>query len=53
MAALASMPTPTEDTDYALKDDLTWEAYMVEPVDPEPTEQDFATAGRILMGVES
>ena len=53
LTALASKPSPTENTDYMLKEDLSWEAYPVEPVDPDPTEEDYAEAGRILMGVES
>lgn len=54
MNAISSKPAPTETTDYQLKEDLTWEAYEIEPMpDPEPTDEDYAIAGRILMGVES
>lgn len=54
MTAILLKPTPTETTDYQLKEDLTWEAYEIEPMpDPGPTDDDYATVGRILMGVES
>ena len=41
MSAIHNKPTPTDDTDYALKTDLTWEAYTVEPVDPEPPAEEL------------
>ena len=53
VSVIAEKPETTETTDYRLKDNLTWEFYEVEPVTPEPTEQDYAEAGRTLMGVES
>ena len=37
---------------YKLKEDLTWEEYDIEIVETfEPTETDYAEAGKILMGV--
>ena len=51
--AVANAPADTETIGHRLKIDLTWEAFQIEPVTPEPTEQDYAEAGRILMGVES
>lgn len=41
MSAIQNMPTPTEDTGYRLKEDLTWEAYTIEPVEPEPTAEEI------------
>ena len=49
---IQNKPQATETTDYMLKADLTWEAYEVDSVDPDPTEEDYAEAGRILMGVK-
>lgn len=34
-------PMSTETTDYMLKEDLTWEAYEVEPVEDEPTAEEI------------
>lgn len=34
-------PMSTETTDYMLKEDLTWEEYEIEPVEPEPTEEEI------------
>lgn len=39
--ALANKPSTSETTDYMLKEDLTWEAFEVEPVEPEPTEEEI------------
>lgn len=54
LAAIRSKPAATETTDYRLREDMTWEAYEIEPPDPEedePTESDKAEAYDILMGV--
>lgn len=42
-------PMSTETTDYMLKEDLTWEAYEVEPVEDEPTAEEIIN---ILTGEE-
>lgn len=37
---------------YKLKEDLTWEEYDIEIVETdEPTEEDYAEVGKILLGV--
>lgn len=48
MTAIRNKPQSAEDTDYLLKDDLTWEAYHVEP-SPEP-DPDAEEALSILLG---
>lgn len=40
-SVIRNKPTPTETTDYMLKEDLTWEAYVIEPVEPEPTAEEL------------
>lgn len=42
-------PAATETTDYRLKTDLTWEAYPIDPPDPDP-ELDADEALEILLG---
>ena len=49
LAAIHSKPAATETTDYRLREDLTWEAYEIEPPDPDP-EIDEAELLNILMG---
>ena len=49
---VANAPVDTETITHRLKTDLTWEEVSIEPVDPEPTDEDYSEAGRILMGVE-
>ena len=51
LTAIQTAPTETETVAYRLKTDLLWESYEKD-LDPEPDESDYATAGRILMGVE-
>ena len=41
LSVIKNKPTPTEDTDYMLKEDLTWEAYAIEPIEPEPTAEEL------------
>lgn len=48
--ALRNKPPRTETTDYRLRVDLTWEAYPVDPPDPDP-EIDDTELLEILMGV--
>lgn len=47
MTAIRNKPQSAEDTDYLLKDDLTWEAYHVEPVEPEADAEEIVS---ILLG---
>ena len=47
--ALEAKPEATETTDYMLRADLSWEAYDVEPVEPEIDE---AEAFDIIFGGE-
>ncbi len=47
--AIAAKPARTDTTDYRLREDLTWEAYPVEPPDPDP-EVDEAEAFDIIFG---
>ena len=46
--AIAAKPPRTETTDYRLRDDLTWDAYEVEP-EPDP-DLDDAEAWEIIFG---
>lgn len=41
MSAIQNKPMTTETTDYMLKEDLTWEAYQIKPVEPEPTTEEL------------
>ena len=41
MSAILNKPTPTESTDYMLKEDLTWEACEIEQAEPEPTAEEI------------
>lgn len=50
IAAIQSKPARTETTDYHLKEDLTWEEFEVEPVDPTEEELGAEEALEILMG---
>lgn len=49
MAVIKAKPATTETADYRLREDLTWEAYPVEPPDPDP-EVDEAEAFDIIFG---
>lgn len=50
LAAIRSKPAATETTDYRLREDLTWEAYEIEPPDPEEDELTDEEALEILLG---
>lgn len=50
MSVIQNKPARTETTDYHLKEDLTWEAFEVEPIDPSDEELDPQEALDILMG---
>lgn len=47
MNAIANKPQATETTDYKLKDDLTWEAYIIEPVEEDTTAEELLN---VLLG---
>ena len=49
LAVLKGKPAATEMTDYRLREDLTWEAYTVDPPDPDP-ELDGGEVLDILLG---
>ena len=50
MSVIQNKPAETETMDYHLKEDLTWEAFEVEPVDPAEDELGAEEALEILMG---
>lgn len=49
--AIKNKPSPTETNDYRLLEDLTWEAYQIEP-QPDP-EIDDSEALSIMLGEET
>lgn len=49
LAVIRNKPKGTETTDYRLREDLTWEAYPIDPPDPDPEIGD-AELLDILMG---
>ena len=49
LSFVRNKPSPTDTTDYRLREDLTWEAYEVDPPDPDP-EIDEAEAFDIIFG---
>lgn len=49
LSVIRNKPAATETTDYRLREDLTWEAYEIEPPDPDP-DVDDAEALNILLG---
>lgn len=49
MSVILSKPARTDTTDYRLREDLTWEAYPVDPPEPDP-EVDEAEAFDIIFG---
>ena len=51
LSVIRNKPTPLDGHDYRLKTDLTWEAYEIDPPDPDP-ELDDAEALDILLGGE-
>ena len=58
MSVIQNKPARTETTDYHLKEDLTWEAFEVEPVDPAeeeltPEELLQAAEAALIEGVNS
>lgn len=50
MFVIQNKPAKTETTDYHLKEDLTWDAFEVEPVDPAEEELGAEEDLEILMG---
>ncbi len=49
LAVIHDKPSATETTDYRLRENLTWEAYPVDPPDPDPEINDEELL-EILMG---
>lgn len=49
LLVIHNKPPATETTDYRLREDLTWEAYPIDPPDPDP-EIDDTELLNILMG---
>lgn len=49
LSVIHDKPPATEATDYCLREDLTWEAYPIDPPDPDP-EIDEAEAFDIIFG---
>lgn len=49
LSVLHNKPARTDTTDYRLREDLTWEAYPVDPPEPDP-EVDEAEAFNIIFG---
>lgn len=49
MSVIHAKPSATETTDYRLREDLTWEAYPVDPPEPDP-EVNEAEAFDIIFG---
>lgn len=49
LSVIHDKPKATETTDYRLREDLTWEAYPIDPPDPDPEIGD-AELLDILMG---
>ena len=53
MSVIQNKPAGTETADYHLKEDLTWEEFEVEPIDPADEELDPQEALDILMGEDN
>ena len=52
LAMLRSIPAAPEGFGYRLTPALAWELYALPPVEEtEPTEEEYAEAGKILLGV--
>jgi hypothetical protein len=52
LSMLRSRPTAPEGFGYRLTPALAWELYALPPVEEtEPTEEEYAEAGKILLGV--
>lgn len=49
LSVIHDKPPRTDTTDYRLREDLTWEAYPIDPPDPDP-EIDDAEVYNILFG---
>ena len=50
LAVIHAKPTRTDTTDYRLREDLTWEAYEIEPPELDPEEE--MTADEIAAAIE-
>ena len=52
LSFVRNKPSPTDTTDYRLREDLTWEAYEVDPPDPDPEIEDAEVYDILFGGVE-
>lgn len=52
LSVIHNKPKATDTTDYLLREDLTWEAYEIEPPDPDTDIPDEEALAIILGGAE-
>lgn len=52
LSVIRDKPPRTETTDYRLREDLTWEAYSVDPPDPDPEIDDTELLDILMGGAE-
>ena len=52
LSAIRTKPPATETTDYRLREDLTWEAYQIDPPDPDPEINDEELLDILMGGAE-
>lgn len=50
LSVIRNKPAGTDTTDYRLKEDLTWEAFEMDPPDPEDDEITTEEAMAIILG---
>ena len=52
LSVIRGKPPRTETTDYRLREDLTWEAYSIDPPDPDPEIDDVELLDILMGGAE-
>lgn len=52
LAVIHDKPPRTDTTDYRLREDLTWEAYPIDPPDPDPEIGDAELLDILMGGAE-
>lgn len=52
LSVIRNKPKATETTDYRLREDLTWEAYPIDPPDPDPEIDDLELLDILMGGAE-
>ena len=52
LTVIHNKPPRTDTTDYRLRENLTWEAYPVDPPDPDPDIDDAELLGILIGGAE-